>query len=333
MNLIKIDNSLGVPIYKQIVNSIYDGINSGVLKQADFLPSVNKIASQFSLARGSVFSAYNELKAAGIIDSVPGKGYFVISTQVEQKQNIFLLFSTFTPYKEILYNSFLKSLKGTCTVDIYFHHHNIKVFETLIKERAAYYNTYVIMPEIHEHTLEILNVLDKKKTYLLDIGLKEYGNQYTGIYQNFENDIFNIFKTHFEMFQKYSEIILVVPLKNKPKGIIKGFKKIMKFKGIQSYVIDTLQNYAIKKNACFIVIDDNDMVCIIKQANINGWKLGTHIGILSYNESELKSIIAEGVTTITTDFENMGKQMAEMILNSETGIIENPFLLVKRNSV
>ena len=79
IQFISIDNQLNVPIYRQIVNSICDNIDKGILKLGDPLPSINKIASTYSLARGSVLTAYNELKASGIIRSVPGKGYFIAS--------------------------------------------------------------------------------------------------------------------------------------------------------------------------------------------------------------------------------------------------------------
>lgn len=333
MELITIDSSIALPIYKQIIQSVHKAIDEGILKQGDLLPSVNQIAAEFSLARGSVFSAYNEMRAAGIIDSIPGKGYFISGTQIKQAQNIFLLFSTFTPYKEILYNSFVSNLHGPCNVDIYFHHHNIKVFQTLIREQAPYYNTFVIMPEVHEKTREILKVLDQKRTYLLDVGLKEFGKLYPGVCQNFEKDIHQIFTENSALFQKYENLILIFPPNNKAQGIIGGFKKFTRGQRIASKVIAAATQHEIKQGDCYVVIDDNDLVQIIKKANTNGWKLGKDIGIISYNETELKSVIAEGITTITTDFEHMGKRLAEMIQNGETVMEENPFLMVKRKSV
>ena len=64
-DLIKIDTTLAIPVYKQIVQSIYRNIDKGVFAKDDVLPSVNKISEQFSLARGSVFSAYNDLRCFG----------------------------------------------------------------------------------------------------------------------------------------------------------------------------------------------------------------------------------------------------------------------------
>ncbi|RPD42989.1 GntR family transcriptional regulator [Chitinophaga barathri] len=333
MELITIDNTVALPIYKQIIKSVHEGIQNGSLKHGDLLPSVNQIAAKFSLARGSVFTAYNELRASGIIDSIPGKGYFVASTQVKQVQNIFLLFSTFTPYKEVLYNAFLNKLDGTCNVDIYFHHHNIKIFDTIIREQASYYNTFVVMPEVHEKTAEILSQLDPKRTYLLDVGLKEYGKQFPGICQNFEKDIFSICTENIELLKKYKRLVLVFPPGTKSNGIVTGFKKFTRKNDIDAAVVDSVKQCEAKKGDCYVVIDDNDLVHIIKKSNSNKLKLGQDIGVISYNETELKSIIAEGITTITTDFEHMGSRMAEMILNNETVMEENPFLIIKRKSV
>src|SRR5690606_21946330 len=147
--IIHIDVNKSVPIYRQIVESIQQAIANGMLAEDDPLPSVNATAAQFSIARGSIFKAYNELRSAGTIDSIPGKGYFVISTRESRKKNIFLLMSTYNPYREVFYNAFISTLKNKASVDMYFHPHNIQVFETLIQNHSSHYNTFVIMPEIH----------------------------------------------------------------------------------------------------------------------------------------------------------------------------------------
>jgi len=57
------------------------------------------------------------------------------------------------------------------------------------------------------------------------------------------------------------------------------------------------------------------------------------IGIISYNDTLLKEIVEGGITTITTDFNEMGKRLAKMILNKEQAKIENPNTLIIRNSI
>ena len=331
-SLIELDPSLAMPVYKQIVQSIYRNIENGVLAKDDVLPSVNQIAAQFSLARGSVFAAYNDLRASGIIDSIPGKGYYVSSTQTRQKQNIFLLFSTFTPYKETLFNALLNHLPKTSSLDIYFHYHSIKMFETLIKEQGAYYNTFIIMPEVNAETPAILSKLDPKNTYLLDVGFKEYKKLYPGVYQNFEKDIYSILMDSQHLVAKYKRLFLLFPDSLRTRDIITGFNKFSKKNITQTAVKNTISADQIQKNDAFIVIDDNHLVEIIKAAKLKHWKLGQDIGVISYNETNLKSIIADGITTITTDFESMGKAIAEMAVSGKGEIIENAFVMIDRKS-
>ena len=331
-DLIQIDPSLTTPVYKQIVQSISRNIDNGVLVKDDMLPSVNQISAEFSLARGSVFTAYNELRSSGIIDSIPGKGYFVLSTETRQKKKIFLLFSTFTTYKEILYNALLQHLPETCSLDIYFHHHSVRMFENLIREQSAYYNTYVIMPEVSESTSAILSKLDHKHTFLLDVGLKEYRDAYPGVYQNFEKDIYSILLDSEKLVRKYKRLILLFPEGLKTRDIISGFQKFSKRKIIPTEVRSGIRVGEIQKGDAFIVIDDNNLVDIIQCARQGDWLMGKDIGVISYNETPLKSVIGNGITTITTDFMAMGRAMAEMVVSGKREVVENPFVIIDRKS-
>lgn len=331
-DLIRIDSSLTTPVYKQIVQSIHRNIDQGILVKDDMLPSVNQISAEFSLARGSVFTAYNELRSSGIIDSIPGKGYYVLSTETNMTKRIFLLFSTFTPYKETLYNALLNHLPKSSSLDIYFHHHSMKMFESLIREHSGYYNTFVIMPEVHEDTASILGKLDARRTFLLDVGYKEYNKQFPGVYQNFEKDIYSILMDAAGLVKKYKRLFLVFPESVRTRDIISGFNRFAKKKLVTAQVIPAPPMEDMQAGDAFIVIDDNHLVDIVKKAREMNWQLGKDIGLISYNETNLKSIIANGITTITTDFSLMGRKMAEMIFSGKREVVENPFVLIDRQS-
>ncbi len=226
----------------------------------------------------------------------------------------------------------LNSLPKTCTLDIYFHHHSIKMFETLIREQAGYYNTFIIMPEVNNDTLSILSRLDQKKTFLLDVGYKEYKKEYPGVFQNFEKDIYSILLSNQQLVAKYKRVFLIFPEGTRTKDIIAGFNKFSKKMSVETGIKTSVDAKVIKKGDAFIVIDDNHLVEIIKLTKGNNWQLGKDIGVISYNETNLKSVIGEGVTTITTDFETMGKTMANMILSSNHEVVENPFIMIDRKS-
>lgn len=331
-DLITIDSSLVTPIYKQIVQSICKHIDNGTLTQNDKLPSVNSISERFALARGSVFTAYNDLRASGIIDSIPGKGYFVTSTQTKVAQKIFLLFSTFTAYKESLYSAIVQNLPENCKLDIYFHHHNKKLFETLIREQAPYYKTFVIMPEMYDEALPVLSVLDPRQVILLDVGYKEYKKHFAGVYQNSDKDIYSFLTRHKDRVQKYNRLFLVCRETQNTKDVIYGFGRFAKTGTVKTAIISEIDTSKAGKGDAYIVIEDDHLVELVRFVKSAKLKPGKDIGILSYNETNLKSVIGDGISTISPDFYAMGRCVAEMITYNKREVIENPFILVDRQS-
>jgi len=69
--------SIGVPIYRQIMDGIRDLIASGVLQPGDQLPSIREIASELRINPASAVKAYGELRHAGLIQVNKGRGTFV----------------------------------------------------------------------------------------------------------------------------------------------------------------------------------------------------------------------------------------------------------------
>jgi DNA-binding transcriptional regulator YhcF (GntR family) len=332
LDLITVDNSLAVPIYKQIVDSICKGIDNGYLHQNDKLPSVNGIAERFALARGSVFTAYNELRGSGIIDSIPGKGYFITSTQTKVSQNVFLLFNRFDPYKEALYNSISENLPAAGKLDIFFHHHDKKIFETLLREEASYYNNFVIMPENDEHSLTALSVLNPKQVLLIDVGYKQFKKYYAGVYQNSDKDIYSFLIQQKDRLLKYKRLFLVAPRENRMKETISGFTRFGRTGIILTDVINTLNEVTIKKGDAYIVTDDEHLIELVTCSKTFNWQPGKDVGILSYNETPLKSVIAGGISTVSPDYVAMGKSIAAMLASGDRSVIENPFVMVNRES-
>jgi DNA-binding transcriptional regulator YhcF (GntR family) len=330
--MISINNKISVPKYKQIINSIEELIISGNLKKGDQLISINKLRQEQNLSRDTVLMAFNDLKNRGIIKSVVGKGYYVSTETVRTTQKIFLLFDEFNSFKEDLYNSFLEHLGENIQVDIFFHHFNKNVFEKLISDNLGSYNFYVIMPANFKNTNQIIKILPKNKVYILDQihnDLKEYA----GIYQHFENVIYtNLIEVENLVF-KYKHLILVDSANKQPIGLINGFTKFCKEKKLSHTVVTSLKDKTPEKGDLYIIPDDKNLLRIIKKSKQNKLKLAKDFGIISYNDTLLKELVEGGITTISTNFNTMGKRLAEMILKKEEKQIENPNQLILRNSI
>jgi DNA-binding LacI/PurR family transcriptional regulator len=72
---------------------------------------------------------------------------------------------------------------------------------------------------------------------------------------------------------------------------------------------------------------------LVLKINQKKLQIGKDIGLISYNDTPLKQITAGGITTISTDFEMMGKTLGELILQGDQKAIHNPSNLIIRNSL
>ena len=76
-NIYRIDTTLDIPIYRQLVDAIRSAIKNGTLASGHRLPTVNEMTSTLNIARGTVKRVYDELERAELIEKVQGRGTFV----------------------------------------------------------------------------------------------------------------------------------------------------------------------------------------------------------------------------------------------------------------
>jgi DNA-binding transcriptional regulator YhcF (GntR family) len=332
MKIISIQNNLGVPKYRQIISSIEKVIEAGQILKGDKLPSVNKVSLEFSLSRDTVLQAYEELKKRGIIYAIPGKGYYVKSVEVTIKQRIFLLFDELNIFKEDIYNSFLENIGNNVQVDIFFHHFNTPVFRKLINDSNGNYTKYIIMPTNLAEAATVIKTLPVNEVYILDQTNPDL-KPFPAIYQNHLKDIYNGLLKGKSKLSKYEKLIMIFPGFREPLGMKIGFENFCKDFAFDYEIITEFSHREIQKGEVYIIPSDRDLVRVIEKSKIQKLQLGSDYGIISYNETPLKKVVENGITTISTNFEAMGKILAQMILKGKKEQIENKCDLIIRNSL
>jgi len=334
MNFIKIEQTSHVPKYRQVIAGIHNAIENKELKQNQKIPSINEISQKFGLSRDTVMTAFNHLQSRGIIISRPGKGYYIAKSNVNQKRKIFLLFDKLTSYKETLFDSFRDQLKRQGTVEIYFHNFNAKTFETLIRESIGRYTDYAIMPIPSKSVANAIKLIPQDRLYILDRGRRLYGQTYPSVCQSFRKDIYNALVSGNDLLKKYKKLVMLISeLSHVPMDLQRGFKEYCSEYNMHYSITKKLHDTKIIKGEAYLVLDDNSLVNLVQQANGKNYQLGKDIGIISYNDTPLKSIVANGITTISTDFAMMGKTLADLIINKQKDHIENPCSLIRRSSL
>lgn len=336
MAKIEINKNFKKPVYQQIIDGVIDGINTGKFVNGDRLPSINHIASDNKLARETVVKAFRLLQEKGIVTAIHGKGFFVSSAQVKSAHHIFLLFDALSAYKEVLYEAIQQEFGDEVTIDIYFHHFNPKTFRNQIEEAAGNYTAYIILPFDNPKITEMLAPIPQEKLFLIDRWPRFYKNQFHGVYQDFYYDVINAFTPFSAKVEKYKKLVLVFrDLSTElPVEVLEGFEEFCYQNKIEYEIAKkALSKSEIEKNTAYLTIDNNDLVALVEKANAQNWEIGKDLGIISYNDTPLKKVVANGITVISTSFEKMGQKVAQLVLENKKECIANSGSLIDRGSL
>ncbi len=80
----QLDLASGVPVYRQLIEQVRNGIAFQFLLPGDQLPTVRQTAVDLAINPNTVVRAYRELEIRGVIDTHQGTGTFVSSQKVER---------------------------------------------------------------------------------------------------------------------------------------------------------------------------------------------------------------------------------------------------------
>ncbi|MPT33453.1 GntR family transcriptional regulator [Epilithonimonas hungarica] len=342
---ININEHSRVPKYKQIVDSILNGIDNGEIKIGEKIPSINELSESCFLSRDTVEKAYKELRKRQIIESVKGKGYYISRINKHDSINIFFLINKPSTYKMMIYDYFVQSIGTKGNVEMYIYHCDETLFINALKKNIGAFDYYVIMPHFRDeqskHTsstqqvIDIIEKIPKNKLLMLDNTKPNISGEYGTIFQDFENDIYEALEEGLDKIKKYEKLILVYPSKAAhpyPLRIVHGFEKFCRDFKLDYEILDEIYpDMELQDKDIFITILERDLVNLVKQIRQKNLKLGEDIGIISYNETPLKELL--GITVITTDFKAMGESAAYMILKNKKESVNNVFKFIQRDSL
>lgn len=339
IEFIKINEYSKVPKYKQIINSIFSAIENNDVRLNDKLPSVNELLIEFDISRDTIVRAYDYLKKINIIESVPGKGYYIKNDKLELKAQVFLLFNKLSPHKKIIYDAFSTTLGDSGTIDFFIYNNNYRHFKELIlSSKARQYTHYVIITHFEEGGEDVVefiqNEIPKDKLVILDKKIDNLGSDVACVYQDFKNDIYSALGNLNPLLKKYKELKLIFRKKSyQPLEIKKGFKQFCGEYAYDFEIVENPEDMVITNHTVYINLKEDDLVTLIKKIKRTEFVLGKDVGIISYNDNPLKEILLNGITVISTDFNKLGEQAAHLVLNNQKLQFDNPFYVIPRKSL
>lgn len=116
-------------------------------------------------------TAYVQLRKAGVLKAVRGKGYYVNQTNVGKKIKVALILNKLSNYKRIIYYSFSETLGKKATVDVFIYNYSIEQFEEIVNNQITNYDYFVILPHFTDEGADVVRVIKKipkNKVLLVD---------------------------------------------------------------------------------------------------------------------------------------------------------------------
>jgi len=335
--LIRIRENSVRPKYKQIVSSIIAGIETGVVRHFEKLPSINAVSASHDISRDTVEKAYRELLQRNFIESTPGVGYFISSKQAAGRKKVFVVVNTMSAPKRAIYNAFVQTLGEQAQVELFVHNNQTSVFRSLLQSLDKSYTHYVFFPGMVENCPEsvaLIRQIPAEKVLFINRRLAGFSDGYAAAYQAFEYDVCQCLHAAKAALAKYRSIRLLFPCNNfHPADIIKGTNRFCAENGLSYSTITKWEGFQLEPHTVYLTLTDDDLVQLIKLVHRSGLQAGKDIGILSYNDNPLKEILLNGIAVITTDFEAMGRTAAKLILGNRRDQVANPCKLILRGSL
>jgi DNA-binding transcriptional regulator YhcF (GntR family) len=326
----------GQPKYQQLIESVLTAIERGVLAHGQQLPSIAELSEMHGVGKVTVAKAYEELRQRGVVRSQHGKGFYVARTDVRTPLNVLVIFDTLNAYKETLYEALKAALPTDTALSMFFHHYNAQVFESLIRNGLGRYNAYVVMPHFDVDVSEIVGQIPADKLLLIDQSMPQLSGEYAAVYQDFEEDIYRALMKGLAPLQKYRKLTLVqskAHFQYIPPGTLVGFQRFGEDTGLPCAVVDDYADDLVQPGEAYLIFADRDMIRFIKHSNQMNWQLGQQIGLISYDDTPVKEILAGGITVISTDFAKMGQTAGELLTGRKQLKVANPGGLILRKSL
>ncbi|MHA4811326.1 winged helix-turn-helix domain-containing protein [Flavitalea flava] len=332
--LAKIQELAEVPSFSKhdrLVQGIINAIDEKIITRDDMLPSVNTMIKELHFSRETIVKGFRELISRGIIESKNRLGYFVANGNTDQSLKVALLMYNLDTFEEQFYRNFRQELGKDVHLNIYFHHGNIEIFETILLQIKGKYGMYVVAPIPHPKTSALLDMIPRSKFLMFD-RYEPLEGEFNHITQEFEQATYKALQELAPDISRFGEIIFYhSPDSLDPKEIVPAFKKFLKNFKIKGRILTEYKAGTVEKGKVYITLDNFALWQIMKDGKEKGLCPGKDLGILSFNDEPAKEII--GITTLSTNFSLMGKRAGQAVMNREKVKETIPTLLLRRNTL
>mgnify|MGYP003856431805 CR=1 FL=1 len=203
--------------------------------------------------------------------------------------------------------------------------------------RVNYPETEVIQGDIKQKVTEIIDVsnskLNGKRPLIISISPPCQGMSQNGM-GKINSEIKKVFNTQLNLFNKYHSFNLVLTEEDYfDADLINGCSKFCESISMNFQVLDGLDEEEMRLGEIYFTLADVDLAKAIHYADKKGFEVGKDIGLIGYNDSCFKELLAGGISVISSQPNQMGRMAAEMIQENSKENVELDLQFIQRNSL
>ena len=338
---ILLDVSNKAPIYKQLVEQFEDAIRSGKLQPGEQVASMNDFAAQMGISKETVKKTYGILREKGLLIPQQGKGFYVAETYLDSKPRVLVLFDKLSIYKEVLYNSLANELGELADITILTHNQNLELFTYYLDTYLDKFDYYVISPHFaldpktQQAAVKLISRVPNRKLIMVDHWMQNYQGNYGAVYQDFENDVYEGLKQGLDRLRDTSCLkVVTLPSSLYGKMVTKGVDRFVKEFNIPVTYSDSVTG-DINPGETYLILSsqlDSGLAAFARKVKEQNLEVGKDVFVISYNEFDLNEVVLNGLTTISTDFKQMGRTAAQMIIQKKSWKEHCDFKMTRRST-
>ena len=329
------------PIYKQLVEQFEEAIRSGKLKPGEQVASMNDFAMQMGISKETVKKTYGILREKGLLIPQQGKGFYVAEAYLDSKPRVLVLFDKLSIYKEVLYNSLAEALGEQADITILTHNQNLELFTYYLDTYLDKFDYYVISPHFpldektQQAAVKLISRVPNRKLIMVDHWMQNYQGNYGAVYQDFENDVYEGLKQGLDKLKSTSCLkVVTLPSSLYGKMVTKGVDRFVKEFNIPVSYSDSVVD-EILPNETYLILSsqlDSGLAAFARKVKEQNLEVGKDVFVISYNEFDLNEVVLNGLTTISTDFKQMGRTAAQMIIEKKSWKEHCDFKMTRRST-
>ncbi|WP_128545123.1 GntR family transcriptional regulator [Larkinella soli] len=334
-SFLQIDESGKTPKFLQIVNGVISGIETGVFKPGDRLPSINETSAEYYLARATVEKAYGSLLKSGHITSLYRKGFFVADGKALKR--VLFLVGRINDSSHVLFNALSDALGRNYRIDMFAYEYRKEFFCDILDNQAGKYHYYVVMPHHLGESDDLRNTLRKipnERLFLLEEGPSPISRNCSSVGYGCGRQFRDLLEQNAGLFGKYRKLNFVTTDREYiPADWYSAFLNFTNAFGPEGRILDGMDEAPLEPGNAYLLFDDEDLVETIRTLDRRGLKPGRDIGLLSFNDAGYKALLAGGISVIRTDFSALARQLSDLIASGKRRHVRIPLQFIHRPSL